>query len=32
MISDFHFKAIERFLVQSPKAESAMSIVAELAA
>jgi hypothetical protein len=31
-ISEFHFKAIESFLVQSPKANSTMSIVAELAA
>ncbi len=31
-ISDFHFKAIEKFLVQSSKANAVKSIVVELAA
>ncbi len=31
-VSEFHFKAIESFLVQSPKVDSAVSVVAELAA
>jgi hypothetical protein len=31
-ISEFHFKAIEKFIVQSSKADFAMSVVAELAA